>query len=133
MKRWWIVGLVAACGEGTDTGECLPNDTDPTQFVIVGFWNDDPSCSGEPMMTNAFPVREEAGCYCWPGQSGENSADGFVCDPDASGFAYVQYNSLTCGEGDDTPTEKTTYLDQCTQDIPQNLYSKIVDYGACGA
>ena len=114
-------------------GACDPNPTDPTQFVVVGFWNNDPTCSGDPMITNSFPVSEEAGCYCWPGASGENSADSYACDPTAGSFTYTQYNSLTCGEGDDTPTEKTTYLDQCTQDIPQNLYSKIVDYGACGA
>ena len=32
---------------------------------------------------------------------------------------------------DNTPTVKTAYVDQCTQDIPQNLYKKIVDFGAC--
>ena len=61
-----------------------------------------------------------------------NSADGFTCDSRAGSFTYTHYNSLTCGAGDDTPTEKTTFLDNCTQDIPMNLYSKIVDFGACG-
>jgi hypothetical protein len=111
--------------------DCLPNPSDPTQYVIVGFWNGDPQCAGDPIMTNAFPVEADAPCYCWPGNSGENSADGFACDPSANSFTYTQYNSLSCGEGDNTPTVKTTYTDQCTQDIPMNLYSKIVDYGAC--
>ena len=119
---------------GTDDGggDCLPNETDPSQYVIVGFWNGDPTCSGDPIKTNAFPVGSDDPCYCWPGNSGMNSADNFMCDPQAGSFTYTQYNSLTCGAGDDTPTEKTTFLDSCTQDIPMNLYSKIVDFGACG-
>ena len=123
----------AATDGGAEGGDdCLPNETDPTQYVIVGFWNGDPSCSGDPIQTNAFPVQSDAPCYCWPGNSGMNSADGFMCDPQAGSFTYIQYNSLTCSAGDDTPTEKTTFLDSCTQDIPMNLYSKIVDFGACG-
>ena len=119
-------------GDGTDGGDCQPNPTDPSQYVIVGFWNGDPTCSGDPIKTNAFPVDPADPCYCWPGNSGMNSADGFMCDAQAGSFTYTQYNSLTCGAGDDTPTEKTTFLDSCTQDIPMNLYSKIVDFGACG-
>ena len=117
--------------ETTGDMDCTPNETDPSSFVIVGFWNGDSTCSGDPIMTNAFPVDGEASCYCWPGNSGQNSADTFACDPGEGSFTYTQYNSLTCGLGDDTPTVKTTYLDQCTQDVPMNLYSKIVDYGAC--
>lgn len=121
-------------GGGADEGggDCLPNETDPSQFVIVGFWNGDPTCSGDPIKTNAFPVGSDDPCYCWPGNSGMNSADSFMCDAGAGSFTYTQYNSLTCGAGDDTPTEKTTFIDSCTQDIPMNLYSKIVDFGACG-
>lgn len=121
--------------DSSETAEetCSPNATDPSQYVIVGFWNNDPTCSGEPMITNAFPVSASAGCYCWPGNSGENSADTFSCDPSNNSFTYTQYNTLTCGVGDDTPTAKTSYTDRCEQDIPGNLYSKIVDYGACGS
>ena len=122
--------FLLACATASES--CEPNPTDPTQYVIVGFWNEDPTCSGEPMVTNAFPVEDDAGCYCWPGSSGENSADTFVCDPDDQSFTYTQYNSLTCGVDDDTPTVKTSYTDACMQDIPDNLYAKIVDYGACG-
>ena len=120
-----------ASDSGGDDGSCEPNPTDPSHFVVVGFWNNDPSCTGEPMITNSFPVTADAGCYCWPGNSGSNSADSFSCDTSAQSFTYTQYNSLTCGDGDNTPTVKTAYVDQCTQDIPQNLYKKIVDFGAC--
>jgi hypothetical protein len=118
---------------GSATDDCTPNPTDPTQYVVVGFWNNDPTCSGEPMITNAFPVAQGAPCYCWPGNSGENSADTFVCDPTTNSFTYTQYNSLTCGVDDDTPTVKTSYTDRCEQDIPENLYAQIIDYGACGS
>ena len=83
------------------------------------------------MIENAFPVVQDAPCYCWPGNSGENSADTFSCDTEAMTFTYTQYNTLTCGEGDNTPTVKTIYSDKCEQDIPENLYSKIIDFGAC--
>jgi len=133
MRGWmWGVLLMGACADGGADDECPPNETDPSTYVIVGFWNEDPSCSGEPMITQAFPVTADAGCYCWPGNSGENSADAFSCDVDAGSFTYTQYNSLTCGDDDDTPTVKTSTLDDCRQDIPDNLYSKIVDFGACG-
>jgi hypothetical protein len=141
MNPWLFLGLVFLGGcaaegpAGLDTdlgGDCVPNDSDPTQYVIVGFWNNDPTCAGDPMITNAFPVSDTAGCYCWPGNSGKNSADSFSCDPENESFTYTQYNSLTCGEGDDTPTVKTSYTDGCEQDFPENLYAKIVDYGACG-
>ncbi|MFT4628785.1 MAG: hypothetical protein ACI8PZ_007481 [Myxococcota bacterium] len=120
-----------ATGAGSTTDACTPNPTDPSRYVIVGFWNNDPTCSGDPMITNAFPVDPAAGCYCWPGNSGENSADGFACDPGAGSFTYTQYNSLTCGLDDDSPTAKTAWTDRCEQDIPANLYAMIVDYGAC--
>ena len=124
---------LAACSTGSTTGEgtCDPNPEDPSRFVIVGFWDEDASCSGDPMITNAFPVSEDAGCYCWPGNSGSNSADGFSCTPSENSFTYIQYNSLTCGEGDDSPVSKTVYTEACEQDYPPNLYAKIIDYGAC--
>ena len=46
-------------------------------------------------------------------------------------MTIVQYNSLTCGAGDTTPTSKTFHLDECRQDIPPTLYSKVVDMGPC--
>ena len=122
-----ILGQLMSC----DTvDECPVNPEDPTKYVIVGFWDTD-DCSGEPIATNAFPIDNSDGCYCWPGNSGENSADDFSCDPDNASFTYTQYGSLTCGEDDDTPTTKTVYTDKCEQDIPPTLYSQIIDYGAC--
>ncbi len=118
--------LLLACATATEG--CDANATDPTRYVIVGFWDEDPTCSGDPMITNAFPVEAEADCYCWAGNSGENSADTFVCDPDEQSSTYTQYNSLTCGADDDTPTIKTGFTDACLHDIPDNLYAKIVDY-----
>ena len=131
---WLIVSatVLMACSEGgQDTAACQPNADDPTQYVVVGFWDNDPSCTGEPMITNSFPIDASTGCYCWPGNSGENSADSYACDAAAGSFTYTQYNSLSCGEGDDTPTIKTVYTDRCEQDTPANLYAKIVDFSAC--
>ena len=125
----WSVGALLLSSCGSDA--CPVNPEDPTQFVIVGFW-EDPDCGGEPMITNAFPVEPDAPCYCWSGNSGENSGDTFTCDPETESFTYTQYNSLTCGDGDTSPTVKTVYTDSCEQDIPSNIYAKIVDYGACG-
>jgi len=119
--------VLGACGSDD---ECPPNQDDPSQYVIVGFWSST-DFSGEPVATNAFPVKAESPCYCWPGNSGENSADTFSCDPENGTFTYTQYNSLTCGEDDNSPTPKTIYSDQCKQDIPPTLYAKIIDYGAC--
>ena len=98
--------------------------------ITVGFWDND-DCSGEPLITNSFPVDPDAPCYCWPGSSGENSADGFSCDPGGESFTYVQYNSLTCGDGDDTPTTKVVYTTACTQDIPPTLSAMVLDDSAC--
>lgn len=108
--------------------ECELNPEDPA-YVQIGFWmNSD--CSGEPIKINSFPVEADAPCYCWPGNSGENSAIDFSCDPDAQSFTYTQYTTLTCGGGNGGVV-KTSYTDKCEQDIPPTLYSKIVDYGAC--
>ncbi len=123
-----LVGVVILAGCSDD--DCELNPDDPTQYVVVGFWSS-ADCSGDPVATNAFPVESTAPCYCWPGHSGENSADTFMCDPANRTFTYTQYGSLTCGEDDDTPTVKTVYSDQCKQDIPPTLYAKILDYGAC--
>ena len=127
-----LVLAVGGCAEdGSSSDSCDPNPTDASQYVIVGFWKTT-DCSGDPIITNAFPVGQSDPCYCWPGNSGENSADTFVCDAAAQTFTYTQYNSLTCGADDDTPTVKTVYTTECHQDIPPTLYSKIVDFGACG-
>ena len=120
---------LSSCDDGKST--CPVNPQDPTQYVIVGFWSAS-DCSGEPIAVNSFPVQSEASCYCWPGNSGENSADEFSCNSDEMSFTYTQYNSLICGAGDTTPTLKTVYVDQCKQDIPPTIYTKIIDYGACG-
>ena len=111
--------------------ECPVNPEDSSKYVIVGFWETD-DCSGEPIAKNSFPIDNSDGCYCWPGNSGENSAEDFECDTDNNAFVYTQYGSLTCGEGDNTPTTKTVYTDKCEQDIPPTLYSQIIDYTACG-
>ena len=110
--------------------DCSLNPMDPERFVIVGFWATD-DCSGDPIATNAFPVTDDGSCYCWPGHSGENSADDFSCDATAGTFTYTQYGSLTCGEDDPTPTVKTVSVDACHQDIPPTLYTRIVDMGPC--
>ena len=114
----------------SNLGACGPNPSDATRYAIVGFWKSS-DCAGEPLKTNAFPVNDTAGCYCWPGNSGQNSADSFACDPEAKTVTIIQYNSLTCGAGDDTPTAKTFHRDTCEQDIPPTLYSKVVDMGPC--
>ena len=129
----YLLGLVvcmAACDSSSKEEECPVNPEDPEQYIIVGFWDVD-DCSGDPIAINSFPVDNTAECYCWPGNSGENSADSFSCDPDSQSFTYTQYGSLTCGEDDNTPTSKTVYTDRCEQDIPPTLYSQIIDYGAC--
>lgn len=118
-----------SCSDSDDSG-CTVHALDATQYVIVGFWTTS-DCSGEPVAQNAFPVAKDAPCYCWPGHSGENSADTFVCDAAAKTFTYTQFNSLTCGAGDTTPTVKTVTMD-CKQDIPPTLSTRIVNFGACG-
>ena len=114
----------------SNVGACAPHSRDTTRYAVVGFWKSS-DCSGEPIKTNSFPINSTAGCYCWPGNSGENSADSFTCDPGAKTVTIVQYNSLTCGEGDDTPTPKTFHLNECKQDMPPTLYARVVDMGPC--
>ena len=131
-----ITPLLVTCSmtlSSCDSNEdCPVNPEDPTEFVIVGFWSTG-DCSGDPIAVNSFPVERSAACYCWPGSSGENSADEFSCNPEERSFTYTQYGSLTCGAGDPTPTQKTVYMDQCKQDIPPTIYSKIIDFGPCAA
>lgn len=129
MKMMFLMLAALILAGGCSDDECDPNPSDPTQFVIVGFYTNS-DCSGDPIATNAFPVTIDSPCYCWPGNSGENSADTFICDPDNRTFTYTQYNSLTCGEDDNTPTVKTV-SETCAQDIPPTLHSKIIDFGAC--
>jgi hypothetical protein len=121
-----------ASGTGTldyqgesNLGACAPNVSDSARYATVGFWKTS-DCSGDPVTTNAFPINSTAGCYCWPGNSGENS-----CDAAAQTVTIVQYNSLTCGAGDDTPTTKTFHVDKCEQDIPPTLYSRVLEMGPC--
>ena len=121
--------MMLSCDSNED---CPVNPEYPSKYVIVGFWSNT-DCSGDPVAVNSFPVKATEGCYCWPGNSGENSADQFSCNPDQQSFTYTQYGSLTCGADDNTPTQKTVYMDQCKQDIPPTLYSKIINYGACTA
>lgn len=129
LSLFVCVTTFSSCDSSED---CPVNPEDPSKYVIVGFWSTD-DCSGDPIATNSFPVEPTAECYCWPGNSGENSAEDFRCNPDEQSFTYTQYGSLTCGADDPTPTEKTVYMDQCKQDIPPTIYAKIIDYGACAA
>ena len=118
-------GFLLAC----DGNEECPVIIEGEDRIVVGFWEND-DCSGEPVTTNSFPINSSAECYCWPGHSGENSADSFTCNDDGS-FTYTQYGSLDCGVSDDTPTSKTVYTTDCTEDTPPTLSSMIVDYSAC--
>ena len=118
--------LLSACGAESGTCEVIDSGTDR---VVVGFWERD-DCSGDPVATNSFPVDASADCYCWPGNSGENSADTFTCNADGS-FTYTQYGSLDCGLSDDSPTPKTVYTTDCQQDIPPTIYAMILDNSAC--
>lgn len=130
-----LVPLLVACppseggddDDGVDACEAIESGEGR---VSIGFWTT-ADCSGDPVAVNSFPIDGDASCYCWPGNSGENSADTFSCNDGDGSFTYTQYGSLTCGEGDDTPTEKTSYTTRCEQDIPPTLYSMIVDYAAC--
>ena len=114
----------------SNLGACGTNADDPARYATVGFWKTS-DCSGDPVATNAFPINDTAGCYCWSGSSGENSADSFSCDAAAETVSIVQYNSLTCGADDNTPTPKTFYLGRCEQDTPATLYSRVLDMGPC--
>ena len=135
--------LASSCGAGpntnsnnnsntntnTSTGTCNKNNPDATKYVTVGFWKTS-DCSGEPVNTNSFPIANDAPCYCWPGNSGKNSANKFSCNTANNSFTYSQYTNLTCATGGNGSV-KTTFTDKCTQDIPPTIYSKIVDYSAC--
>ncbi len=130
-RHQWKLAMVgwlclAGCGAKDDC-DAIPEGEGRVQ---VSFW-DNSDCSGDPIITNSFPVESDAECYCWPGNSGENSADSFSCNDGDGSFTYVQYNSLECGADDDSPTSKTIYTSDCTQDIPPTLYSRILDYSAC--
>ncbi|MGK0362383.1 MAG: hypothetical protein ACI9U2_004704 [Bradymonadia bacterium] len=114
----------------SNVGTCALNPQDASRYAVVGFWRSD-DCSGDPIATNAFPINSTAACCCWPGNSGENSADGFECDPDARTVSLVRYNSLNCGDGDNTPTVKVFHVDDCRQDIPPTLCSRVIDLGPC--
>ena len=119
-----VVGI--GCGS-TGSNDSCPTNAPSTRFVQIGFWKTS-DCSGNSIATNNFPVDPAAPCYCWPGHSGENSANSFKCDKAASSFTYTQYQSLSCGG---TPMVKTSYTTKCQQDIPPTLYAKIVDFTAC--
>ena len=121
-----VMLVLSACGSEPGTCEVIETGADR---VVVGFWKTT-DCSGDPVATNSFPVDPDAGCYCWPGSSGENSADAFACNDDGS-FTYTQYGSLDCGVSDNSPTEKTVYTDRCEQDTPPTLYAMIIDGDAC--
>lgn len=127
LVKFSLLGVaLAGCGSKDDC-EAIPSGEGR---VEVGFW-DNSDCSGDPIITNSFPTEPDADCYCWPGNSGENSADSYSCNDGDGSFTYVQYNDLECGASDDSPTEKTIYTTDCTQDIPPTLYSRILDYSAC--
>ena len=115
---------IASTGDG---GSCKVNGASPTKYVKVGFWKT-ADCSGDPISSNNFPADPSAPCYCWPGRSGENSANTFKCDRANNSFTYTQYVSLTCSGH---PTVKTSYTTKCLQDVPPTLYAKILDLTAC--
>lgn len=119
----------APAPDDDDDDECVLNPSDPSKYVIVGFWLTE-DCSGEPVNTNAFPVDNEDGCYCWPGHSGANSATDFSCNPEDNSFTYQQYANLTC-DASGNGTLKTSYTDQCLTDVPATLHARIIEYGAC--
>ncbi len=117
-----------SCGiSGSSECEAIESGADRIQ---VGFWETS-DCSGEPVALNSFSIEAAADCYCWPGHSGENSADTFSCNDGDGSFTYTQYGSLECGAGDNSPTEKTVYTTSCEQDIPPTLYTMILDYSPC--
>ncbi|MCO4770070.1 MAG: hypothetical protein KDA24_08585 [Deltaproteobacteria bacterium] len=124
-----LFGGCAAPGGGSDPGTC---DVIPAGEgrVVIGFW-DNADCSGDPLTTNSFPIEPDAVCYCWPGNSGQNSARSFSCNGGDGSFTYDQYTTLVCGDEGASPTTKTSFTTECEQDIPPTLYSRIVDYGAC--
>lgn len=127
-----LLGALVACKgsvSADDTGSCEVTQSGEDR-VVIGFW-DNADCSGEPVNTNSFPVDPDAGCYCWPGQSGENSAQVFSCNDGDGSFTYDQHASLDCEVSDPSATTKTSYTTRCEQDIPPTLYSKITDYSAC--
>lgn len=120
------IATALGCGSSAGTDSC-PVNAPSSKFVQIGFWKTT-DCSGTPISTNNFPVDPAAPCYCWPGHSGENSANSFKCDKAASSFTYSQYQNLTCGT---VATVKTSYTTKCQQDVPPTLYAKIIDFTAC--
>ena len=122
-------GAATAGSADASTGECAVI-TSGAGRVVIGFWTT-ADCSGDPVSTNSYPVEAGAPCYCWPGHSGENSADTFSCNGGDGSFTYTQYGSLTCGAGDNTPVTKTSFTTRCEKDIPPTLSSRIIDYTAC--
>ena len=135
----WLCLSACTADEATDTemdGGSQPNTgtCDVIQSgagrVIIGFWTTS-DCSGDPVNTNSFPVEPTADCYCWPGHSGENSAQAFSCNGGDGSFSYDQYVSLDCATSGATATTKTSWSTACEQDIPPTLYSRILDYSAC--
>lgn len=134
------LGLVA-CGASNTTNTNPPNSetTENTSYTVlpedtpvvkIGIWKTE-DCSGDPVMTLVFPTNyTDQQCYAWPGNSGENSATNFRCGDNS--FSYTQWTSLTCSGGYvPDGTAKTVYTDQCEQDIPPTIYSRIVDFSGC--
>ena len=127
-----VVASCSASGEpGGDSAGCdaIPGGEDR---VVIGFW-DTPECSGDPLTTNSFPVESDADCYCWPGNSGQNSAMSFSCNGGDGSFTYDQYSTPVCGSEGASPTTRTSFTTECKQHIPPTLHSRIVDYEACEA
>ena len=103
-----------------------------TPIVTVGIWKTN-DCSGDMVGTITFPVNyADQQCYTWAGNSGENSATNFSCGENS--FFYTQWTSLTCSGGQRLDgTDKTVYTEQCQQDVPPTIYSKIIDFSGCSA
>jgi hypothetical protein len=143
------VGVVAGCGGGgssatgaigsdlspaglssspTSVGPATP--IGPERYVTVAFWQD-PTCSGAPNVTTAFPLHYGVGqCFSSPGRSGENSVSNFLCGQDS--FSYTQWTTLTCSGGQvPAGTRNTVTIAGCTQGVPPTQYARITDFSGC--
>ncbi|WP_444996611.1 multicopper oxidase family protein [Aliikangiella sp. IMCC44359] len=128
----------------TQTGDTVANDSEVPpgkgKLIVVGFWQQtkdsstqetDNPCAGEPHFKIAFPV--EYGndkCYAWKhwdinGKAHENSASRFHCKNGK--LEYTQWTTYTCSGGINSKgTIKEASITQCKQDIPPELYSKLL-------
>ena len=131
------LAVLSTAGCGAASGPTNPSGTTSATpqvagagFVTVGFWQD-PTCSGTPTGTTAFPVNfGDTKCFTWTGRSGENSASRFSCGDQT--FYYTQWTTLTCSGGQvPEGTAKTVNITGCTQGVPVAQYARILDFSGC--